>query len=145
MKLVIEDGGRAASGHRSHTGDCVCRAIATVSGRPYQEIYDALNRLAANERRGKRKRGISSARSGVYKATYQRLISQMFPEAVWTPTMTIGSGCTVHLRADELPKGRLLVSLSKHLTAVIDGVVHDTHDPSRNGTRCVYGFWIFPS
>jgi hypothetical protein len=44
--------------------------------------------------------------------------------------MQIGSGCTVHLRADELPSGRLVVSVSKHLTAVIDGVIHDAHDPS---------------
>ena len=22
-----------------------------------------------------------------------------------------------------------------------DGVVHDTYDPSRDGTRCVYGYW----
>jgi len=24
---------------------------------------------------------------------------------------------------------------------VIDGVIFDTHDPSRRGTRCVYGIW----
>src|SRR5580658_9694624 len=51
--------------------------------------------------------------------------------------MEIGSGCKAHLRADELPKGRLIVSVSGHLTAVIDGVIHDTHEPSRRGTRCV--------
>jgi hypothetical protein len=55
--------------------------------------------------------------------------------------MQIGSGCTVHLRPKELPAGRLVVSVSKHLTAVIDGVIHDTHDCSRRGTRCVYGYW----
>lgn len=62
-----------------------------------------------------------------------------------TPTMAIGSGCKVHLRADELPTGRLVVSVSKHLVAVVDGVVHDTHDPRRGGTRCVYGYWTFAS
>jgi hypothetical protein len=45
------------------------------------------------------------------------------------------------LKADELPAGRLIVSVSKHLVAVIDGVAHDTHDPSRGGTRCVYGYY----
>ncbi len=58
--------------------------------------------------------------------------------------MAIGSGCTVHLRIGELPAGRLVVSLSKHMTAVIDGVIHDTYDPSRGGTRCVYGYWREP-
>jgi len=26
---------------------------------------------------------------------------------------------------------------------VIDGVLHDTHDCSRDGTRCVYGYWLY--
>ncbi len=30
----------------------------------------------------------------------------------------------------------------RHYTAVIDGVINDTHDPSREGTRCVYGYWV---
>ena len=60
----------------------------------------------------------------------------------WIPTMTIGSGCKVHLREDELPKGRIVCSLSKHETAVIDGVLNDTYDCSRDGTRCVYGYFI---
>jgi hypothetical protein len=55
--------------------------------------------------------------------------------------MRIGSGCTVHLRADELPPGRLIVNVSRHTVAVIDGVIHDTYDPSRDGTRCVYGYF----
>ena len=55
--------------------------------------------------------------------------------------MQIGSGCQVHLRANELPTGRLIVRLSKHSVAVIDHVIHDTHDCSRRGNRCVYGYW----
>ena len=63
----------------------------------------------------------------------------------WTPTMQIGAGCKAHLRADELPRGRLLVSLSRHSAAVIDGVLHDTHDCSREDIHCVYGYWQAPS
>ena len=68
--------------------------------------------------------------------------------------MFIGSGCKVHLLAEELPSGRLIVRLSGHLCAVIDGVIHDTHDPQRAtlifdpgcaqgriAQRCVYGYW----
>jgi len=60
---------------------------------------------------------------------------------LWTPTMSIGSGTRVHLRADELPAGRLIARCSKHYVAVIDGVIYDTADPSRGGTRAVYGYW----
>jgi hypothetical protein len=63
---------------------------------------------------------------------------------VWTATMTIGSGCKVHLSAEELPTGRLIVKVSNRLVAVIDGTVHDTNDPSRESKRCVYGYWKKP-
>ena len=62
----------------------------------------------------------------------------------WVSCMGIGTGCTTHLRVDEIPmQGRIIASVSKHLTAVIDGVINDTYDPSRDGTRCVYGYWKF--
>jgi hypothetical protein len=56
--------------------------------------------------------------------------------------MTIGSGCKVHLKESELPKGRIVCRVSKHLTCVIDGILHDTWDCSKNETKCVYGYWI---
>lgn len=63
----------------------------------------------------------------------------------WTPTMSIGSGTTVHLRQGELPEcERIVARCSRHLVAVIYGVVHDTGDPCRGGTRAVYGYWTAP-
>jgi hypothetical protein len=58
--------------------------------------------------------------------------------------MQVGSGCKVHLRADELPPGCLIARVSRHVVDVIDGVIHDTHDCSRGGARCVYGYWSEP-
>ena len=139
MKFHFNDGGRIAAGYKGSAGDCVVRSVAIATGLPYQEIYDQVNKLSARERTGKRKRGTSNARSGVHKSTIKWLMESLGWQ--WTPTMQIGSGCTVHLRAAELPSGRLVVSVSKHLTAVIDGVIHDAHDCSRRGTRCVYGYW----
>ena len=55
--------------------------------------------------------------------------------------MQVGQGTTVHLRGDELPLGKLLVSVSRHMVAVIDGVVYDNHDSTRGGSRAVYGYW----
>lgn len=133
------DGGREAAGYKGQAGDCVTRAIAIATGKPYQEVYDALNGLAVNERKGKRKRGKSSARNGVYRSTFAKYLLSLGWQ--WHPTMAIGQGCKVHLKADELPQGNLIVSVSRHMVAVINGVIHDTHDPSRDGTRCVYGYW----
>jgi len=139
MQFVYNDGGRTAAGYKGTANDCVVRAIAIATQVPYQEVYDAINKTASSERRGKRKKSISNARTGVYKQTskkYLELLGWKF-----TPTMTIGSGCKVHLRAEELPPGRLIVKVTKHLVAVINGVIHDTHDCSRDGERCVYGYY----
>lgn len=142
MRVVIDDGGRAAAGYTGHAGDCATRAIAIATGQPYQTVYDAINETAKRERTSSRKRGRSNARIGVHGVTMRRYMASI--GWVWVPTMHIGSGCTVHLRAGELPSGRLVVNLSKHFTAVIDGVIHDLYDPSRDGTRCVYGYWRAP-
>jgi hypothetical protein len=138
-----DDGGREAAGYRgAHRRDCAVRAIAIATERDYQEIHDMVIDYAKHERpRGKTKR--SHPRTGVRRRTLCRIMDDL--GWVWVPTMLVGSGCQVHLRADQLPPGRLVVSVSKHIVAVIDGVVHDTDDGvDRNGTRCVYGYWHTP-
>lgn len=131
------DGGRAAAGYRGETRDCVTRAIAIATGKPYQEVYDAINEVGRDERIGRVRK--SSARTGVRKTTTRAYLQSL--GWTWVPTMFIGQGCKTHLRADELPMGRIIVQVSKHVVAVIDGVMHDTFDPSRGGNRCVYGYY----
>lgn len=158
MRFEYNDGGRAAAGYKGNAGDCVTRAIAIASGKLYQEVYDTLNLSAKSQRppRGSHmpRHLKSSSRNGIYRKIYEPyLLSLGFK---WTPTMKIGSGCKVHLVKEELPNGTLIVAVSKHLTTVIDGVIHDTHDPQRGPTywyksdgsldriqseRCVYGYY----
>jgi hypothetical protein len=166
MQFVYDDGGRAAAGFKGSAGDCVARAVAIAAGMPYEEVYERLAHGTGQERKSRGR----TARNGIHTS---RKWFKQFMEGlgfVWTPCMTIGSGCTVHLHDGELPMGRLVVAVSKHYTAVIDGVIHDTHNPERdisefrqfpgwqtaalapgeqrnqNGIwtvrrRCVYGYW----
>ena len=142
--FVYDDGGRREAGYKGDTGDCVIRAIAIVTGRPYGNVYDDLFDRQREFGEGRSRAALWAAkhpspRTGVVPDVYKKYLAD--EGWAWTPTMTIGSGCQVHLRADELPKGRIIIRLSKHCAAVIDGVLHDTHDCSREGTRCVYGYW----
>jgi hypothetical protein len=141
MQFVYNDGGRRAAGFKGDTGDCVTRAIALATQLPYQTVYNAINAIAQSENADtKRRRGRrSNARTGVFKPTTKQYLAAL--GWTWHPTMGIGTGCKVHLRANELPSGTIIVSVSRHLCAVIDGVIHDTHNPDRDGTRCVYGYW----
>lgn len=159
MPFVYNDGGRLAAGFKGNkAGDCVVRAIAIATDQPYQIVYDAISAIARSGRQTKHMRRKSSARDGVYtgRQAFKRYMQSLGWH--WTPTMQIGQGCKVHLVAGELPPGRLIVSVSRHWTTVIDGVVYDTHDPQRTtywyrlGTtevertteRCVYGYWSKP-
>ena len=139
MKWVYDDGGRSKYFKAEKVGDCVCRAISIATGEDYKVIYDRINELSKSERKGKKKKGTSTARNGVYKTTRVKILEEL--GWVWHPTMAIGSGCKVHLMSDELPNGTLIVKVSNHLTCVKDGVLYDTYDCSRDGTRCVYGYY----
>jgi len=132
---TFNDGGRAAAGYHGSTRDCVTRAVAIASGLPYKEVYKALAEV------NKAAKGKKSARNGIH--TTSRLFKDYMSSIgfKWVSTMGIGTGCKVHLKADELPSGKIIVKVTRHFTAVIDGIINDTYDCSRNGTRCVYGYW----
>ena len=137
MEYKYNDGGRAEAGYKGYTGDCVVRAISIATEIPYQEVYDNLNEYIGSLRQTKRIKG-NSSRTGISKKVSREYLKGLGWE--WIPTMFIGSGCKVHLRKEELPTGTIIAKLSKHLVAIIDGVIQDTGDCSRNGTRCVYGY-----
>ena len=109
--------------------DCAARAISIATEKPYDEVFNELCDRAKDEK----------------DLPNSRKVVRAFLHAhgwKWKPTMGIGTGCKVHLKASELPGGRIICGCSHHLVAVIDGVIHDTRDPSRNGTRCVYGYFF---
>lgn len=159
MRYQYDDGGRAAAGFKGKAGDCVVRAVAIATGQSYADVYAALADVNANTvRRRSKSAGRRSARNGIF--TNAKPFKDYMHALGWTfvATMGIGTGCKVHLHDGELPMGRLIVKVSKHLTAVIDGVIHDTHDPQREvhamiggpdgraipagvQRRCVYGYW----
>jgi hypothetical protein len=143
-KFIFNDGGRAAAGYKGKTGDCVCRAICIATGKPYEEVYQILSNGNATQRKGKRDGKASGQKTASKGINVKRDWFKKYIESlgfVWTPTMSIGQGCKTHLKADELPKGNIICSVSKHWVAVIDGVINDTFDCSREGTRCVYGYY----
>jgi hypothetical protein len=138
MQFKYNDGGRAAAGYKGEASDCVCRAISITTGLPYKQVYE---RLASCN---KIKKGIKSANNGIN--VKDKNVKNYMAELgfIWQPTMLIGHGCKVHLKSEELPTGNIIASVSKHWVAVIDGVINDTHDCSRQGTRCVYGYYFKP-
>jgi hypothetical protein len=131
IKFKYNDGGRSDAGYKGTTGDCVVRSIAIATGLPYDKVYKDLRALMGKG---------DSPRKGIHKKTFRPYLESL--GWTWVPKMTIGSGCNTHLNADKLPKGTVICSVSKHMCTVIDGVLHDTFNGSRNGKRCVYGYFL---
>ena len=153
INFIHDDGGRSDSGYKGQTGDCVTRAIAIATEQNYKTVYKALTHLSKQHKLNKNdfvakqmrkaKSGSlwsSSVRYGGHKKVYKPYLESIGWE--WIPIMKIGSGCKIHLREDELPEtGRYILKLSRHLTAYVDGILYDTYDCSRWGSRCVYGYF----
>jgi hypothetical protein len=154
-------GGRAAAGYKGDAGDCVVRSIAIATGQPYQQVYNEVNALRDSMRQTFRIKK-SSARDGVSRTVYERYLQNLGWRFV--PTMKIGSGCKVHLTKRELPSGRIIVRVSKHMTAVIRRrdprharllsrrqalrlrLLHPRHRPQRLASKITYriqlGSWF---
>lgn len=149
LPFIFDDGGRSESGFRGKADDCVVRAVAIATELPYAEVYAAIAKGVGAEPGSKG----ATARRGVH--TRRKWFRDFMCDLgfTWVPTMFVGQGCRTHLSQGELPMGRLVVKVSKHTSAVIDGVIRDTFDPSREtklieadgsvriAHRCVYGYW----
>ena len=146
LYFKYDDGGRKSTGYKGETGDCVTRAIAIATNFSYQKVYDDLT-LDAKEFRLKSNSKLAygmkpkndSARLGTHRKVFTPYLLRHGWK--WKPTMFIGQGCKTHLRYDDLPMGILICSVSRHIVTIKDKVIHDTYDCSRDGTRCVYGYF----
>jgi len=147
QNFIFNDGGRSEAGFKGFTGDCGVRAVAIATEKPYSEVYNELakeNKLYSESCNDRIARYIIRNGPSPRKGIFQEIMKSYLTKRGWTwvPTMKIGQGCKVHLKADELPRGRLIVRLSRHYTAIVDGVINDTYEDARGGTRCVYGYYI---
>lgn len=147
LNFICSTGGRELyfKGKNS-VRDCAVRAIAIATGKDYKEVYDDIARLNKEMKLSKKEKEFAlkhTPRNGVLKKVSKEYLTRLGWQ--WIPCMGIGTGCTMHLSAHDFPtSGTYIVQVSSHLTCVKDGVIHDTFDCSRGGTRCVYGYWKAP-
>ena len=143
LDFKYDDGGRELAGFKGHTGDCVLRSIVIATSRDYAttrlELMQAQKEFTQNYQGKKYRQKGNSVFRGLHRPVYEKYLEDL--GWYWTPTMQIGSGCKVHLLRDELPNEMIIACVSKHLVAVDHGKIRDINNPSRNGKRCVYGYY----
>ena len=149
--FIFDDGGRKAAGFQGDAGDCVVRAIAIATGKPYREVFNALqnglkHQIEVVERKHALQYGIkghyrpsATPHTGLTGNVYGPYLRWLGWEYVSRPVGA--NGKPLRLRRSEVPMGRLIVQLSGHLVAVIDGVIYDTYYSARCGQRPIYGYF----
>lgn len=131
---VWNDGGRRAAGFKGRAGDCVTRAIAIATGKPYREVYDALFEAMTPTASLGRSRRRPSPRNGIYSFIWKPYLLSLGFKWVSKPG---------YFTKSNLPhKGVVIVYTHRHLAAVIDGVIHDVWDSSKGGDKEMTGYFV---
>lgn len=129
------DGGRADAGFTGkRVGDCVTRAIAICLDKPYGDVRKDLMQiqrewikksrsLAAKET--KRTSG-GSVRNGVFREVYTPYLEDHGYKR--KGLQTIGSSFRAKPVKSDVPSGRVILKMRRHLAACIDWVLHDKYD-----------------
>lgn len=108
--------------------DCAKRSITLLTGKSYQEISLSLNRLKKETKSKK----FNSNKNWKKFVSLQGWEKMSFPAESGKERMNGTRFCIAY------PKGRYLLRMARHLTAVIDGVIYDTWNCSN---KCVYNAW----
>lgn len=125
VKFRQYDSGRGESKRSRQKNDCTVRAYAAAFDLPYDEVYDSFAVLGRKCGRGFNFRDFAK--------THPRLRWHSFPAEKGKSRMNPAKFGAAY------PTGRWIARTAKHVFAIIDGVVIDTHSPSP--ARCIYGAW----
>lgn len=143
MRFEKTDGGRCCTDlPQGDHGDCAVRAVTIATNDFYSLVYKEVEDFCKTEplTHGRKKHGRSSVDSGVYRSSLMRFFRKK--GFLWVPAYKFGELTRWKLRSEDLPMGRLIVSMYGHVAAVIDHTLYDNCD--RRG-KCVYGYWHLPS
>lgn len=132
--FIQNDGGRAEAGYKGRANDCVVRAVAIAGQLPYKQVYRQMNVYLYSYAHGR------TARQAVPRFIIEKFMKMLGWKYV--PAKQYGKHSNMHLNAKELPAGRIIADMDGHVSAVIDGVIHDTWDASNGGETPVLGYWV---
>lgn len=100
--------------------DCTLRAISLLTGRSWHEIYAELSYLANND---------SLMMDSVQ--FIEKYLDDRYPRECHY-SKTVGEF------AKEYPYGKYAITTNGHITAIIDGDIYDTFNPSDRIMRCAW-------
>ena len=106
--------------HNRHIDDCTLRAISLLTNRNWHDVYEELSSLANEE---------SLMMDSVM--FIENYLDERYPRECHY-SKTIGEF------SKEYPHGKYAVTTNGHITAIINGNIYDTFDPSDRIMRCAW-------
>lgn len=103
-----------------HISDCVIRAISLLTNREWEEVSNELNYLASDDG---------------YLLSDVAFVEDYLDDRY---NRECHYSKTVGEFAKEYPYGKYAITMNGHITALIDGVIYDTFDPSNRIMRCAW-------
>lgn len=104
----------------NNISDCVIRCLSVLTDRSWRSIYDELSDLAGD-------RGMMF---GDVEFVEDYLDDRYDRECHYSKK--------VGEFAQEHPYGKYAITMDGHITAIIDGIIYDTFDPSDRVMRCAW-------
>lgn len=109
-----------ANTYKNNISDCVVRCLSVLLNKSWRDVYDELTYLAGNE-------GTMFDRVEFVEDYLDRRYKREYHHS-----KTVGEFAREH------PRGRYAVTMNNHITAIIDGDIIDTFDPSDRVMRCAW-------
>lgn len=109
-----------ANPYNRHIDDCVVRALSALTGKDWYEVYDELSDLASDK--GQMFDSVEFV---------EDYLDKRYPRECHY-AKNVGEFAIEH------PYGKYAVTMNGHITAIIDGVIIDTFDPSKRIMRCAW-------
>ena len=109
-----------ANPYGNNISDCVIRSISVLTNRNWHEVYDELSDLAGDK--------------GLLFSNVEFVedyLDNRYPRECHY-AKTVGEF------AKERPYGRYAVTMNNHITAIINGTIIDTFNPSERIMRCAW-------
>lgn len=109
-----------ANPYNRNISDCVIRSLSVLTNRPWNDVYNELSYLAGDV-------GLMFDR---VEFVEDYLDDRYSRECHYSKT--------VEEFAKEHPYGKYAVTMDNHITAIIDGTIIDTFNPSNRIMRCAW-------
>lgn len=107
-----------------HVNDCVVRAISLAEEKTWDQVYEELSKYAQSQ-------GITFSEIE-FIDKYLSDKYESYCQDRKNPAVTVGDFANKQL------EGRWLVTMKGHITAIINGIIYDTFDPSSRIMWCAY-------